>query len=88
VTRQQIGLKGAAVLEPANEQLDLAEALYASTMAPAYQLRLDDHIGSIKVGKRADLIVLDRNLFDVEPQEIAATRVDMTMMNGRFTHGV
>jgi predicted amidohydrolase YtcJ len=88
VTRQQIGLKNAAVLEPVDERLDLAEALYASTMAAAHQLRLDDRIGSIKVGKRADLIVLDRNLFDVEPHEIAATRVDMTMMNGRFTHGV
>ena len=80
--------KDAPVLEPADERLDLAEALYASTMAPAHQLRLDDRIGSIKVGKRADLIVLDRNLFDVEPHEIAATRIDMTMMNGRFTHGV
>jgi predicted amidohydrolase YtcJ len=88
VTRQQIGLKNAAVLEPANERLDLAEALYASTMAPAHQLRLDDRIGSITAGKRADLIVLERNLFDIEPHEIAATRVDMTMMNGRFTHGV
>jgi predicted amidohydrolase YtcJ len=87
VTRQQIGLRNAPVLEPADERLDLVEALYASTMAPAHQLRLDDRIGSIKVGKRADLIVLDRNLFDVEPHEIAATRVDMTMMNGRFTHG-
>jgi predicted amidohydrolase YtcJ len=38
VTRQQIGLKNAAVLEPANERLSLAEALYASTMAPAHQL--------------------------------------------------
>jgi predicted amidohydrolase YtcJ len=88
VTRQQIGVKNAAVLEPADQRFDLAEALYASTMGPAYQLRLDDRIGSITVGKRADLIVLDRNLFDVEPHEIAATRVDMTMMNGRFTHGV
>ena len=88
MTRQQIGVKDAPVLEPADERLDLAEALYASTMAPAHQLRLDDRIGSIKVGKRADLIVLERNLFDIGPHEIAATRVDMTMMDGRFTHGV
>ena len=65
----------------------MLEALHASTMASAYQLRLDDRVGSIKVGKRADLIVLERNLFDIDPHEIAATRVDMTMMNGRFTHG-
>ena len=65
---------------------DLAEALHASTMGSAYQLRLDDRVGSIKVGKRADLIVLERNLFDINQHKIAATRVDMTMRDGRFTH--
>ncbi len=60
-------MKNAPVLKPADERLDLAQALYASTMAPAHQLRLEDRIGSIKVGKRADLIVLDRNLFDIDP---------------------
>ncbi|HEY1783268.1 MAG TPA: amidohydrolase [Roseiarcus sp.] len=87
VTRQLIGVKNAAVLKPVDERLDLGQALHASTMGSAYQLRLDDRVGSIKVGKGADLIVLERNLFDIDPHEIAATRVDMTMMNGRFTHG-
>jgi predicted amidohydrolase YtcJ len=87
MTRQQIGVKNAPVLKPADERLDLAQALYASTMAPAHQLRLEDRVGSITVGKRADLIVLASNLFDLDPHEIAATRIDMTMMNGRFTHG-
>jgi len=50
-------------------------------------MRIDDKVGSIKVGKLADLIVLDRNLFAIDVHDIVATRVDMTMMNGRFTHG-
>jgi len=50
-------------------------------------LRLDDLVGSLEVGKCADLVVLERNLFDVPSHRIAATGVDMTMMNGRFTHG-
>jgi len=87
MTRQQIGKPDAPVLAPAEERFDLAEALYASTMAGAYQLRLEDKIGSIEQGKRADLIVLAKNLFDVSPDDIASTPVDMTMMNGRFTHG-
>ena len=87
MTRQQIGKPDAPVLAPAEERFDLAEALYASTMAGAYQLRLEDKIGSIEQGKRADLIVLAKNLFDVSPHDIASTPVDMTMMNGRFTRG-
>jgi predicted amidohydrolase YtcJ len=87
VTRQLVGKPGAPVLEPAGERLDLAQAIRASTMGGARQLRLDHQIGSIEVGKRADLVVLERNLFDIDPHEIAQTRVDMTMMDGRFTHG-
>ena len=47
---------------------------------------MDDIVGSIEVGKRADLVVLDKNLFDVEPQDIADTAVNLTMMNGNVTH--
>ena len=75
------------VLEPLRERLDLTQALHAATLGAAMQLRLDHLVGSIEAGKRADLVVLGDNLFDVERHRIAATRVEMTMMNGRFTHG-
>jgi predicted amidohydrolase YtcJ len=39
--------------------------------------------GSIEPGKAADLIVLDRNLFATDPNAIAATRVAMTLFEGR-----
>lgn len=87
VTRQSVGQPDMDVLEPADERLDLAQALAAATLGPARQLRLDHLVGSIEPGKRADLVVLGANLFDVEPHRIAATTVDMTMMNGCFTHG-
>jgi predicted amidohydrolase YtcJ len=87
VTRRSVGQPDMPVLEPAGECLDLDAALRAATLGPARQLRLDDLVGSIEPGKRADLVVLGRNLFEVPPHEIAATPVDMTMMNGRFTHG-
>ncbi len=87
VTRQSVGSPEMPVLEPADERLDLAQALHAATLGPARQLRLDHLVGSLQPGKRADLVVLEHNLFDVEPHRIAATAVEMTMMNGRFTHG-
>lgn len=86
VTRRSIGRTDMDVLEPADERLELAQALYAATMGPARQLRLDHLAGSLETGKRADLVVLRDNLFDLEPHRIAATPVEMTMMNGRVTH--
>lgn len=87
VTRRSVGRPDMPVLEPVGERLDLDAALRAATLGPARQLRLDHLAGSITPGKRADLVVLGKNLFEVPPHEIAATSVDMTMMNGRFTHG-
>ena len=86
VTRQLIGQPDAAVLAPADQKLSVAEAVHANTMGAAYQVRLDDLVGSVEVGKRADLIVLDSNIFEVDPHDIHRTQVTMTMMNGQVRH--
>ncbi len=49
-------------------------------------LGMDEIIGSIEVGKRADLIVVDRDLFNATPEQIAQARVLSTMMNGRIVY--
>ncbi len=49
-------------------------------------MRIADKTGSIEVGKFADLIVLEKNLFDIPASEIAATEVLLTMMNGTIRH--
>jgi|HubBroStandDraft_4_1064222.scaffolds.fasta_scaffold01756_8 predicted amidohydrolase YtcJ len=86
LTRQEIGKPDARALSPIGERIDLAQALRANTLDAAYQLRLEKNIGSIEVGKFADLAVLQENLFDVPVREIHATPIVMTMMNGGFTH--
>ena len=40
--------------------------------------------GSLERGKLADLIVLDRDLFAIPPDDISETRVEMTMVGGRI----
>jgi predicted amidohydrolase YtcJ len=65
------------------EHLTLAQALRMSTMGTAYQLHLDRTTGSIQVGKQADLIVLDRNLFKIPAMEINQTSVLLTMVGGK-----
>lgn len=86
VTRQLIGLKDAPVLNPPDECLTVEEAIHANTMGAAYQLRMDDQVGSIEVGKRADLIVLDQNILAIDPHEIHKTKVVLGMMNGIIRH--
>ncbi len=86
VTRQLVGLKDAPVLSPANERLTVEEAIHANTMGAAYQLRMDKDVGSIEVGKRADLIVLSQNILAIDPHEIHKTKVEMGMMNGIVRH--
>ena len=87
MTRQLIGKPEAAILPRADQRLTLAQMLRGYTIDPAYQIGLDHLVGSLEVGKRADLVILEKNLFDVEPHDIHKVPVIATMMNGRFTHG-
>jgi hypothetical protein len=85
-TRKELNKPDQAALPPVEERVTLDEALRASTMGPAYQLGMDREIGSIEVGKLADLVVLDKNLFEVAAHDIHKTKVVMTVMNGQVRH--
>jgi predicted amidohydrolase YtcJ len=65
-----------------DERLDLPTSLAAFTMGSAYVNHLDRETGSIEQGKRADLAVLDRNLFAHPVEEIAEARVVQTFVDG------
>ncbi|WP_433920111.1 amidohydrolase [Streptomyces canus] len=68
------------------QRLDLGTALAAYTAGSAYVNHLDDIAGSITVGRSADLVVLDRDPFAEPPEEIAATRVLETFVEGQRVH--
>ncbi|WP_305807198.1 amidohydrolase family protein, partial [Stenotrophomonas sp. YIM B06876] len=87
MTRQVIGQPDAKVLPPLDERLTLAQMLKGYTLDAAFQSGLERQTGSLEVGKRADLVVLGQNLFDVQPHDIHKVPVVATMMNGRVTHG-
>lgn len=84
-TRQDPWTNKGEVLN-ADERLDLATMIEAYTINGAYQMKLEDEQGSIEVGKRADLIVLDRNLFDIPPSEISDTKITLTLFDGRVVY--
>ncbi|MEE9229311.1 MAG: amidohydrolase [Acidobacteriota bacterium] len=69
------------------ERIDLPTALAAFTINAAYVNSLEKETGSIEVGKFADLIVLDRNLFTIEPSEISESKVLLTLLEGEPMYG-
>jgi len=65
--------------------ISLEQAIRVVTLNGAWSMGIEDKAGSIEAGKSADLIVLDRNLFEIESQgNIHNTRVDLTLMEGEF----
>jgi predicted amidohydrolase YtcJ len=84
VTRQVPGEPDAGVLD-AEQRIDLQAAIAAFTRGSAY-VNHDDDAGSIEEGRRADLVVLDRNLFDRERGAIGDAKVTMTVAGGRVVY--
>jgi predicted amidohydrolase YtcJ len=78
----------AAVLDHWREdqRLTLEQALHAVCVAPAW-LSHDERIrGTLVPGRYADLVVLDRDPFACEPEELRDVQVVATMLGGRWTH--
>jgi predicted amidohydrolase YtcJ len=69
-----------------DQSIALKTAIEIFTRNGAYAMRHDDRVGSIAVGKLADLIVLDRNLFEIEPERIDSTKVLLTLFEGVEVH--
>ena len=70
----------------AGTPLSLAEASRVMTINGAHCMGTERDTGSIEVGKSADLMVLDRNLFEVEPfGGISGSQVLLTLLEGRPT---
>ncbi|WDP90492.1 MAG: amidohydrolase [Desulfobacter sp.] len=87
VTRKRMDNTPAAGWYP-EHRLTLAEAVSAYTLTPAQVSGCGSTLGSLSPGKFADLVVLDRDIFAIDPDELAETRVEMTMYNGEIVHGV
>lgn len=62
------------------------QALRTATINAAYELHQDDVTGSLEPGKFADLIVLDRNVLEIPPEDIANVQVLMTVVGGRTVY--
>lgn len=84
LTRQAPGEPDAPIQASVEERLNLAQLIRGYTLNGAYQLRREDEIGSIEVGKFADLVLISKNLFELDPYQIHAVQVNKTWRNGEL----
>ena len=86
ITRVDAETHGTEVLNP-EQRITLQQAIEAFTINAAFVNQQDDSTGSIEKGKLADLIVVDRNLFEIKPSEISDARVVLTLFEGKPVYG-
>jgi predicted amidohydrolase YtcJ len=66
-----------------DQKLSLVEALRAFTLSAAYAGHAEETQGSLEPGKYADFILVDRDIFIIDPQDIWKTRVLGTWVGGK-----
>ena len=80
---------------PENPELDayhpeqavrLAEAITFGTRHAAWASHFEDRIGSIRPGLAADMVLLDRDPFDADPQSLLDAEVVTTLADGEIVH--
>jgi hypothetical protein len=86
LTRRAPGATEGERLSPV-ERITLSDAIRNYTLNSAYALRVEDRTGSLTVGKNADLVVVDRDVFKVPENQVAKTKVLLTMLAGEVLHG-
>jgi len=70
-----------------DERLSRAQALKGMTLDAAYASFAEDRMGSLTPGKKADYVVLDRDIMNVPLNEILATKVKATVIDGVVAYG-
>ncbi|KAJ7690724.1 amidohydrolase family-domain-containing protein [Mycena rosella] len=69
------------------ERLTRTQALKGMTLDAAYASFAEKELGSLTVGKRADFVVLDRNIMEVKTADILKTKVIATVIDGKVAYG-
>ncbi len=85
LTRQTTDNQPVGGFVPA-QRLTLEQAIEAYTMGVAYSGKRERTEGSIEPGKHADIIVVDQDLFHIDPHKIDKTQVLLTMVGGKIVY--
>lgn len=74
------------VLAPFEEKLSVEDGIRSYTINNAYQMHMEDKLGTIEAGKYADLVILEKNIFEVPVNEIHKVKIIETIMDGKTTY--
>ena len=83
VTRQHADGKPKGGWTP-EQKISLSNALWAYTYGSAYQFGIEGFLVTLGIGKKADVAVLDKNLFVDEPIDYLGTKAKLTLFNGKI----
>lgn len=79
----QGGAVGTSLVYAPEERISVEQAVRAYTLGSAYARFSEDKLGSLEIGKEADLAVLSQDIFSVPTETISKTKVELTMVAGR-----
>lgn len=70
-----------------SEALTRAEALKGMTLDPAFASFSERELGSLELGKKADFVVLDQDIMQVDMSKVLSTKVEATVIDGEVLYG-
>ena len=76
-----------AVSRYPSEALTRAEALKGMTLDPAYASFSEHELGTLEKGKKADFVVLDQDIMQVDMSKVLSTKVEATVIDGEVLYG-
>ena len=85
VTREDVNGKPTGGWVP-NQRVSLGQAIEAYTLGAAFAGHREKTEGSLETGKLADLIIVDQNVFEIDPLKIGKTQVVLTMVGGKTVY--
>jgi len=84
--RRQDSLEATGPVLNETERVSLTTMIAAYTINAAWLMHQEDRVGSIEVGKQADIVILDRNLFEIPVTEINEAQVVQTLLAGKTVY--
>ncbi len=67
-------------------KITVEDALYAVTLGTAYLLRMEDEVGSVKIGKKADFVVLKEDPLSTDPMKLKDIEIVTTILGGQINN--
>jgi hypothetical protein len=69
-----------------NESMSLADMIKVYTLNGAFIMHQEDQVGSIEINKWADLVILEKNLFEIPVSDVGDVQVYKTLLQGEIVY--